>query len=166
MKTINELLTLPKIEEMPDFGLYMDQVITYMQRKYPANPLTKTMINNYTKDKILFPPIKKKYSREHLMLLSIIQILKRTLSLPEIKEILGPISADLEKNELSSLYELYHGFSKIYDTVIHVAEDATTKALALTSDRNLRILSFALLSAYFGNLSENGLTNTKETTTI
>jgi len=159
MKTINELLALPKIEEMPDFGLYMDQVITFMQRKYPANPLTKTMINNYTKDKILFPPIKKKYSREHLMLLSIIQILKRTLSLPEIKVILGPLSTDLEKENFSSLYELYNGFSKIYGAVILVAEDATAKASALTSDHNLKILSFALLSAYFSNLSEDDLTN-------
>lgn len=162
MKTINELLTLPKIEEMPDFGLYMDQVITYMQRKYPANPLTKTMINNYTKDKILFPSIKKKYSREHLMLLSIIQILKRTLSLPEIKVILGPISADLEKNDPTSLYELYRGFSTIYDDIIFVAEEATTKASALTSDHNLRILGFALLSAYFGNLSEDNMTLSEE----
>lgn len=162
MKTINELQTLPKIEEMPDFGLYMDQVITFMQRKYPGNPLTKTMINNYTKDKILFPPVKKKYSREHLMLLSIIQILKRTLSLPEIKAILGPLSSDLEKANFTSLYELYHGFSEIYGSVIHVAERATTEALALTSDRNLRILSFALLSAYFNNLSDGDMKDNEE----
>jgi hypothetical protein len=44
------------------------------------------------------------------MLLSIIQILKRTLSLPEIKVILGPLSTDLEKGNFSSLYELYNGF--------------------------------------------------------
>jgi hypothetical protein len=55
-----ELLTLPKIEEIPDLGLYMDQVITFMEKRYPAKPLTKTMINNYTKDRILFPPKKKK----------------------------------------------------------------------------------------------------------
>ncbi|MGB4590377.1 MAG: DUF1836 domain-containing protein [Clostridiaceae bacterium] len=162
MKTINELLTLPKIEEIPDFGLYMDQVITFMQRKYPAKPLTKTMINNYTKDKILFPPLKKKYLREHLMLLSIIQILKRTLSLPEIKMILGPISNDLEKGTLSSLYELYEGFHQIYGDVIQVAEEAASKASKLTTDHNLRILSFALLSAYFSNLSEDDLTHTEE----
>jgi hypothetical protein len=43
-----------------------------------------------------------------------------------------------------------------------VAEEATTEASTLTSDRNLRILSFALLSAYFSNLSEDDINKTEE----
>lgn len=160
MKILDELLSLPKTEEIPDLGLYMDQVITFMERKYPAKPLTKTMINNYTKDRILFPPVKKKYSREHLMLLSIIQILKRTLSLPEIKLILGPLSRDLEKNQFASLYDLYERFFSIYGNVISIAEETQKKAMEMSEEKNVRILSFALLSAYFSSLSEDDLSTT------
>ena len=59
-------------EDIPDIELYMDQVTTFMDSRLRAttrNPgdnkvLTKTMINNYAKNDLLPPPIRKKYSRE------------------------------------------------------------------------------------------------------
>ena len=64
-----------EIEDIPNIDLYMDQVTTFMDKglaQYKRNEddkiLTKTMINNYTKAKIFPPPIKKRYSRTHLML--------------------------------------------------------------------------------------------------
>ncbi|MBR0576004.1 DUF1836 domain-containing protein [Proteiniclasticum sp. BAD-10] len=153
-----ELLTLPKIEEIPDLGLYMDQVITFMEKRYPAKPLTKTMINNYTKDRILFPPKKKKYSREHLMLLSLIQILKRTLSLPEIKLLLGPLSAAIEKGSVTELYALYESFSAVYPAIIHLGESTQRSAQTLSEDPRTTVLIRALLSAYFADLAEEALT--------
>ena len=63
-------------EDIPNIGLYMDQVTTLMDtrlassKRYPDDKiLTKTMINNYTKNKLLPPSNKKKYSREHIFLL-------------------------------------------------------------------------------------------------
>lgn len=149
-----ELLRLPKIEELPDFGLYMDQVITFMEKTYPQKPLTKTMINNYSKDKILFPSVKKKYSREHLMLLSMIQILKRTLTLPEIKSLLGPISKELSSGHSESLYSLYGEFHELFHGVIQIAQEAEQKASHNVPDKGVKILVYSLISAYFGSLSE------------
>ena len=61
-------------EDIPDIGLYMDQVTTLMDtrlagsKRYPDDKiLTKTMINNYTKNHLLPPSDKKKYSREHVI---------------------------------------------------------------------------------------------------
>lgn len=149
-----EMLKLPDISELPDFGLYMDQVIIYMERSYPKKPLTKTMINNYSKDKILFPSYKKKYSREHLMLLSLIQILKRTVTLPEIKIILGPISKECARGETESLYSLYEDFYALFQRTISLSEELKQKASEGIVEKRVKILVYSLISAFFGNLSE------------
>ena len=66
-----------KSEDIPNIDLYMDQVLTFMDRKLRSavrpqtedRILTKTMINNYAKNDLLPPPVKKKYSKEHVLLL-------------------------------------------------------------------------------------------------
>ena len=63
-------------DDIPDIELYMDQVTTFMDSRLKnaaRNPevdkiLTKTMINNYAKNDLLPPPVRKKYSREHMLL--------------------------------------------------------------------------------------------------
>ena len=85
--------------DIPGIDLYMDQVTTFLQEKLRGlsrDPegdkfLTKTMINNYVKNKILIPPVKKKYSREHLMLLIMIYNMKSFLSIGDIQSIVGPV---------------------------------------------------------------------------
>ena len=72
-----------KPEEIPEIDLYMDQVTTFMEshlsssRRHEGDKiLTKTMINNYAKNNLLPPPVKKKYSKEHLLMLTFIYYLK------------------------------------------------------------------------------------------
>ena len=62
--------------DIPNIDLYMDQVTTFMDKQLASTKryeddkiLTKTMINNYAKNHLLPPPVKKKYSREHVLLL-------------------------------------------------------------------------------------------------
>ena len=78
MQILRSLQSLDYIkpEEIPNIDLYMDQVTTFMDehlqgsKRYPDDKLlTKTMINNYTKNSLLPPPEKKKYSKEHMHLL-------------------------------------------------------------------------------------------------
>ena len=94
--------TFPHIHtaDIPGIDLYMDQVTTFLQenlRGLSRDPdgdkfLTKTMINNYVKNKVLFPPVKKKYNRDHIMLLIVIYYMKSFLSIGDIRSILGPIT--------------------------------------------------------------------------
>ena len=65
-----------KSREIPGIDLYMDQVTTFMDehlkdtRRHPEDKvLTKTMINNYAKNNLLPPPVKKKYSKDHMLML-------------------------------------------------------------------------------------------------
>ena len=52
-----------KPEDIPNIDLYMDQVTTFMEEQLVSSKrytddkiLTKTMINNYAKNKLLPPP--------------------------------------------------------------------------------------------------------------
>ena len=71
-------------EHFPDFPLYMDQVLSYMDRQVlrfeDDDGLTSAMVNNYTKAGLLPRAEGKKYNREHLAYLTVICILKRVMS--------------------------------------------------------------------------------------
>ena len=84
-----------KPEDIPNIDLYMDQVTTFMEeslrstKRYTDDKiLTKTMINNYAKNNLLPPPVKKKYSREHVLVMIFIYYFKNILSIKDIETIL------------------------------------------------------------------------------
>ena len=103
-------ITYVKPEELPNIDLYMDQVTTFMEsqlastKRYPDDKiLTKTMINNYAKNDLLPSPDKKRYSKEHMLLLIFIYYFKNILSINDIQTLLGPITekyfkSDTDKN--------------------------------------------------------------------
>ena len=71
-------------EQLPDFALYMDQVLSYMDRQVirfdEDDGLTSAMVNNYTKSGLVPRAAGKKYNREHLAYLTAICVLKRVMS--------------------------------------------------------------------------------------
>jgi hypothetical protein len=92
--------------------------------------MTKTMINNYTKNKLLPPPVKKKYSGNHLMLLILIYYFKSYLSITDIQAILKPLTDHYYDSE-SSL-----ALSEIYDRLFS-NEDALVEAVSTSIDKEL-----------------------------
>jgi len=78
------------IQDIPDLDLYMDQLITLFEKRRPEDKLlTKTMINNYTKNKLLIPAQKKKYTVDHVLLMLLIYQLKQVTSMEDIKTLFG-----------------------------------------------------------------------------
>ncbi len=106
-----------KPEDIPAIDLYMDQVTTFMDTRlrstarYPSDDkiLTKTMINNYAKNDLLPSPVKKKYSKEHILLLIFIYYYKGFLSITDIQTLLKPITEQFFQNgqefNLESIYK-------------------------------------------------------------
>lgn len=97
--------------EIPDIDLYMDQIITLFENKLSGNKrrpedklLTKTMINNYSKEGLLHEIKGKKYSKEHIIQILLIYNLKQTLSIQDIKSVLSVASGDGQITELYSRY--------------------------------------------------------------
>ena len=92
-------LTRVHPSEIPGIDLYMDQVTTFMDSHLNTSKwlgedkiLTKTMINNYAKNNLLPPPVRKKCSREHMLLLIFIYYFKGILSISDIQTVLKPIT--------------------------------------------------------------------------
>lgn len=112
-------------EDIPSIDLYMDQVTTFMERELGDSRrnekdkvLTKTMINNYAKNRLLPPPVKKKYSKEHLLLLVFIYYSKGILSLQDIQSLLAPLTRDyFQKQDGPSIPD-------IYDEILRLAPES------------------------------------------
>lgn len=88
-----------KSTDIPNIDLYMDQVTSFMEKQLKSTKrnaddkvLTKTMINNYAKNDLLPAPVKKKYSKEHLLLLTFIYYFKNIMSMKDIETLLKPIT--------------------------------------------------------------------------
>lgn len=104
--------SLPSWEEIPDFGLYMDQIITLLKRYLDYLPpdvqegevITAATINNYVRKKIMPEPVKKRYYRVHVAYLIMICSLKQTLSMNMISTM---IPADLPEDRLRATYTKY-----------------------------------------------------------
>lgn len=83
-------------EQIPDLGLYMDQVITFMERQCgelygpQEHVLTRSMVNNYVKMGLVQRPVDKKYGRESLSQLLMICTLKQALSAEGMKRLMTP----------------------------------------------------------------------------
>ncbi len=97
---LDQLKDFPFIypEKLPAIPLYMDQVTSLMEeqlsptrRSQKDKLLTRTMINNYAKNHLLPPPEKKKYNRDHILMLAFIYYFKGFLSLQDIQSLLEPL---------------------------------------------------------------------------
>lgn len=109
--------------EIPDIDLYMDQVTTFMEehlsssKRYPEDKiLTKTMINNYAKNRLIPAPEKKKYSKEHMLLLIYIYYYKGILSIGDIQRLLEPLTERYfhtkDPLNMQSIYEAVFSLEK------------------------------------------------------
>lgn len=98
---------LPQWEDLPEFDLYMDQVIILLNQylgKDITSPITQSMINNYVKLKAIPAPVKKRYSKIHLAYLIIFCTLKQTLNIATIQKIM-PV--ELNDGEVSAIYKSF-----------------------------------------------------------
>ena len=91
----------------------MDQHLSGGKRHDEDKVLTKTMINNYAKNDLLPPPVKKKYSRDHLILLAFIYYFKGFLSIGDIQVLLAPLSEKYFTEDHDKLDHIYNEIVKI-----------------------------------------------------
>jgi hypothetical protein len=110
-----ELSDIPEIKpsDIPDIDLYMDQVTTFIENKLGSEKrkkkdklLTKTMINNYSKAKILTPSKNKKYNKQQMIQLILIYYLKQVLSIGDIEALFIPLF-DVAENNPNLIEKIY-----------------------------------------------------------
>ena len=161
-REIREMIRLDFIipEDIPEIELYMDQVTRFMDQHLENNKrteedkiLTKTMINNYTKNRLLPPPRNKKYSKEHIILLIYIYYLKNVLSIGDIQRILTPMT--LRYFDAEKMGEIYNDIYELEKPQYFNIEASTAKAAQLVEkkfprdeDEYLNKMAFIYLLGY------------------
>lgn len=133
--------TLPRWEELPDLELYMDQVLSLIERYLGSYPgfdrkgLTASMVNNYVKLGVMPAPVKKKYTRAHLAQLIMICVLKASLPIDSIRKLLE------ESVSATELCDIYDEFCGSFETSVKNA------AKTASSDLDVRGIYHSALRA-------------------
>lgn len=144
---------IPK-QEIPKIALYMDQVVSWFEEVLEPwlvaestktdKPLTKAMINNYVKAKLVKAPDKKKYSPEQLMQLLMIYQLKNVLSIDDLKLLL---------NSELSVESIYDDFTQMEGFLLNeLRDDGVYKSIENASDEAKR--RYAMQLALEANLKK------------
>ena len=119
------------IDDIPNIDLYMDQVTTYLNDKFANTKrheddklMTKTMINNYVKSRLLPSPEKKKYTKDHMMVLIMIYFFKNIISINDVNKLITPLLDSYFHNEeipLENIINTFLTFAKqcnLTDTIL------------------------------------------------
>lgn len=126
-------------EDFPNIDLYMDQVTTFMstnlsnsKRHEDDKILTKTMINNYAKDNLLPSPVKKKYSKDHMIVLLYIYYFKNVLSISDIQNILNPLTerffgSDAKSDEVNMEKIYKESYRVVKEAFVSISDDVDKK---------------------------------------
>ena len=148
-------------EELPDIDLYMDQVVTFLEKQlyiFQNNTLdkqiTSSMINNYVKGEVLPSPISKKYNREHLALIEEICTLKQVLSIADVKQIENDRYQDA-----TAKGEIFNEFNRLNNEKIEVSVSEAFKKLNDIDENDSSALialatEFALTANAYINISK------------
>ena len=156
-----------KSTEIPAIDLYVDQIINLVTEKlshgserYHERHLTKTMINNYSKDGLITPVKGKKYSKEQIVQMLMVYTLKSTLSIGEIKRLLdGAYASDgFDGDALTAMYDRH---MDIKSETRAVAIDALDKVIDVNSldisderDYITAVCAILALSAQLRNIGQ------------
>ena len=151
-------IRLSRWEEIPDFGLYLDQVLTFVRKNLPdpngqgEKLFTSAMVNNYVKMGAISAPVKKKYSREQLALLIVIGLLKSVLPISDIRDYISAEITD-ENSALS-----YNSFCDMYETAHGRAFEESEEKIA--SGENSLNLNHALIRAAVLSCAQSSVAGT------
>lgn len=144
---------IPRWQELPEIDLYLDQVVTfidkylsdYLKNDYKKSDnsdenriLTKTMINNYVKQKVMEPPVKKKYNRSNIAYLFVICILKQVYSISDIDSL---IKLALKNSPINKAYDSF--CDALETAIINTFTGQRSFTLKATSDETYLLFNVA-----------------------
>ncbi len=137
-------------DAIPEIDLYMDQILTLTEEK----GVTKTMINNYSKERLIKPLKGKKYNKEQIIQILCIMNLKQTLSMNHIKELMP------QEEGLVDFAKVYDAWAEENDRLAEAAGDFVKAQIRcekeLTKEEEILTAAMMLSSCciYFRKLCE------------
>lgn len=153
---------LPEWQDLPQIDLYLDQVIAMVNQFLgffvydPAEEklLTPSMVNNYVKNRLIPPPVRKKYGRKHIALLLMICTFKQSVSMAAMSNILPSDDEALIREEYARFTASFQRISRYVvqqakasaEPIFDTAEDTGTEVSDLVVGSSIAA-SFARLLA-------------------
>ena len=158
---------LPDLD-LDNYGnsLSLAQVIAYFDRL--GIELKPTTIQNYIRVGVLKPVLNRRYTKQHLVYLTLIHHLRDTLSLEQIKHLFGLADFGTEPTPLIAFYELYrqlnhetvqYFFGFLQNLTQQVDEHLTAQYI---EDKHTRQLMIGLLQGSLGAILKNAPTAESE----
>ena len=136
---------LPRYEELPDVGLYLEQTAKYISEflsPLEEGSLTPSMVSNYVKKGLIRNPVKKQYGREQIAYLFFIALTKNVLSLD------GLINFIALQKRTYSLQKAYDYFCEQFEnTLLFTAEVKDTLDIAGEDTTDEKRLLFSCIVA-------------------
>lgn len=155
-KSLINKLHIPRWNELPSVDLYLDQVVNLINsclspyiflnidyKKGENELLTKTMINNYVKNNLIEPPVKKQYSKIQLSKLFVICVLKQVYSMQDIKNLIDIAMID------STVQNAYDKFCKLFEEALLCTYNRKDFIDKNSNSDNLYLLKSVLLSCSY-----------------
>ena len=161
---------IPRLGEIPDVGLYLEQVTRYVNRSIAGcglGPITSSMVSNYVKQKIIPGPEKKAYGAESIAYLIFVSCIKNVAAMDDIRTLIAIQRATYD------LPTAYHYFCEEFENLIcyifgasdqlkSVGKDKTDEKLLLRSAL-LSVTHKLYLDAYLRLLREEGAVRQEKT---
>ncbi len=152
---------LPEWEAIPDFGLYMDQVVALTEQYLDFIPtekerfVTPSTINNYVRLKVMPAPAGRKYYRLHIAYLLIILTLKQSLSISDIHRVIPP---DISVERLQIIYgyycRIFHNLSLFFIRQVQSGDHSIRSAPEGLNGAELLVVESALIAGFSRILAE------------
>ncbi|TPR41129.1 DUF1836 domain-containing protein [Apilactobacillus micheneri] len=142
-------VSLPKWEDLPKFDLYMNQLIAVVNEAIGPlgmDTVTRSMINNYVKQKATFSPVKKKYQTVHVADIIIISLLKPVFSIKDIRQGIDEIT----KNQFPK--QAYDEFIKmLVKKLHHIADEGEKPVSDNDTDHLLNAIADTIINRLIAN---------------
>lgn len=157
---------LPGWEALPDFGLYMEQVVSYLSDVLsfvpaPAEPkeklITPASINNYVRLKLMPAPVKKRYYRIHIAYLIMILTMKQSLSISDVQKILPQDSSEANVRAVYEDYSLkFRRVGLFFNQQVQSGAEGIRTATEQSCDNavELLVIESALIAGFSKILAE------------
>ncbi len=158
---------LPTWENIPDIGLYMEQVIVLLKQYLDYLPpdlkeaqfITPSTINNYVRLKVIPEPVKKRYYRIHIAYLIMVLTMKEGIEISLIRKL---IPSDLSEDDVRGRYENYYALHrKLCHYFVELVSDVASPILGhedmgeVTVENAQQLVAFsAIISGFTHLLSE------------
>ncbi len=152
---IESFLKTPGIapETIPEIELYMDQILGFLEERLEVferekgdKAMTKTMINNYVKAKVIKSPHKKKYGKKQIERIIMLYHLKNVLSLKDIEKLFRMFEGSIEDgyelfraSEVKNIERLRGRYEKAWDAMSEGEKITEIIELAIEADLKKRL---------------------------